>query len=98
MALMATLTVGSGVVFDLGIRGGPANAVVLASVVLAMTALGVHGNVRRAEARWLMLAALVPAAFLAVRVSPWLTLSNLAVSRDSPPPPSACRSRVRWST
>jgi hypothetical protein len=79
-ARLLGLAVASGVALDVGIRGGPANLVVVVGLVLAVVALALDPHVERDEARWLALAALVPAAFLAVRLSPWLVMSNLAAA------------------
>ena len=79
-ARLAALALASGIALDIGIRGGPANAIVVLGLVLAVLAFVTDPHVERAEARWLALAALVPAAFLAVRVSPWLIMSNLAAA------------------
>jgi hypothetical protein len=70
----------SGVAIDIGLRGGPANAVVVGGLVLATLALVTDDFVERPEARALALAALLPVAFLAVRVSPWLIAANLAAA------------------
>lgn len=79
-ARLAVLALGSGIVLDIGLRGGPANAMVVVGLVLAVVALVVDDRAQQAEARWLALASLVPAAFLAVRVSPWLIASNLVTA------------------
>lgn len=74
--LAVALSVGA--VAQLGLRGGLANAVVAAAVVLAIGALVVSGRLRRRAAVGSALAALVPAAFLALRHSPWLAGANAA--------------------
>jgi hypothetical protein len=79
-ARLAVVALASGVALDIGIRGGPANVVVVTGLALAVVAFVVDRHVARAQARWLALAALAPAAFLAVRVSPWLIASNLAAA------------------
>ena len=76
-ARLALLAVVAGVLLDVGIRGGAANAVVATGIVVAVAALGVDGRLQQPEARWLAGAAVVPAAFLAVRTSPWLVTSNV---------------------
>ena len=77
LARHALLAVVAGGLLDVGIRGGPANAVVAAGIVVTVAALGADGRLQQAEARWLAGAAVVPAAFLAVRMSPWLVTSNV---------------------
>lgn len=79
-ARLAVLALASGVALNIGIRGGPTNAVVVAGLTLAVVAFAVDREVWQTEARALMLLALVPAAFLAVRVSPWLVSANLAAA------------------
>jgi hypothetical protein len=79
-ARLAVLALASGIALDIGIRGGPANVVVVGGLVLAVLAFVTDPHVERTEARWLALAALVPTVFLAVRVSPWLIVSNLALA------------------
>jgi len=75
--LLAWVGVGA-VAFDVGIRGGPANLVVAAAVALVVAGLATDGRLARREARVLALAALLPGLGLAVRVSPWVTATNLA--------------------
>jgi hypothetical protein len=70
---------GTALLLEIGLRGGADNLVVTAGVVTAVVALLADGRLQRAQARTLALVALVPAAFLAVRASPWLMLSSLAV-------------------
>jgi hypothetical protein len=70
---------GTALLLEIGLRGGADNLVVTAGVVMAVVALLADGRLQRAQARMLALVALVPAAFLAVRASPWLMVSNLAV-------------------
>jgi hypothetical protein len=77
---LVLLALASGVALDVGLRGGPANLVVVIGVVLAVVALVVDGHVEQVAARRLALTALLPIAFLAVWASPWLTLSNLAAA------------------
>lgn len=67
----------AGVVFDGGIRGGPANAVFVAALACAVVVLVTDRRLEQREARLLAVAAMVPSAFLAVRLSPWLIGSNL---------------------
>ncbi len=69
-----------GLVLEIGLRGGADNLIVAAGVLLLVAALLADGRVQRSEARKLALAALAPAAFLAVRASPWLMWSNLALA------------------
>jgi hypothetical protein len=76
---LAAVALASGSAFDVGIRGGPANAVIVACAVLAVVAFVTDEHVERTEARWLALAALVPVSFLAVWASPWLLVANVAV-------------------
>lgn len=77
---LALLALAAGLLLEIGLRGGPANAVVAAGLIVAVAALAADGRIRRREAQLLALAALVPIAFLAVRSSPWLILSNIAVA------------------
>jgi hypothetical protein len=54
-----------------------ANAIVAAGLSIVVGILMMDHRTPRREARLLAVAALIPAAFLAVRVSPWLEASNL---------------------
>lgn len=76
-ARLAAFALGAGVAFDIGLRGGVANAVVAAGIAVVIVGLLADDVVRRAEARRLAVAAAVPALFLVVRTSPWLAASNL---------------------
>lgn len=71
-ANLAFLALAGGVAFDLGLRGGIANAIVAVGVATVAVALVLDGRVEGAQARWLAASAVVPAAFLAWRTSPWL--------------------------
>lgn len=73
---MAWFVLASGFAFDVGLRGGVANAVAVAGGAFVVAALVTSGALPRVEARCLAVAALLPAAFLAVRASPWLVTSN----------------------
>ncbi len=76
-ALLAAVALG--IVADIGVRGGPANlvlAVALGGLIVALLAI----SALRMSARLLLVAAFVPVAMLMVRVSPWLTASNLALT------------------
>jgi hypothetical protein len=70
----------TGLALEIGLRGGVSNVVVVAGVVLLIVTLVTDHRILRRESRLLALAAVVPVAFLAVRTSPWLALSNLAVA------------------
>lgn len=63
---------------EIGLRGGVTNAVVSAGLALVVVLLLIDRRVQRREARVLAATALVPAAFLVLRASPWLAASNLA--------------------
>ena len=66
-----------GIAFDVGIRGGVSNLVVgLGFWVLAAMLLA-DRRARTVQARALLIAALLPAAALGLRASPWLATSNL---------------------
>jgi Domain of unknown function (DUF4173) len=77
---LAALAVLAGLLLEIGLRGGLANAAVAAGLVVAVLALAADGRIRRREAQLLALAALVPIVFLAVRSSPWLILSNIVAA------------------
>jgi Domain of unknown function (DUF4173) len=77
---LVALALVTGLALDIGLRGGVTNAVVVAGLVLLVVTLVTERRVERREARVLALAALVPVALMAVRTSPWLALSNLAVA------------------
>jgi hypothetical protein len=70
----------AGLALEIGLRGGVDNAVVVAGLILVVTALIADGRVRRREARVMAMTAIVPVAFLAVRASPWLVWSNLGAA------------------
>jgi Domain of unknown function (DUF4173) len=70
----------TGLALEIGLRGGLSNVVVVAGLVLLVVTLVTDHRVERRESRLLALAAVVPIAFLAVRTSPWVALSNLAVA------------------
>lgn len=63
---------------DLGLRGGPANAVTAGALVVVVGLLLVGRRVSRMVPRLLLVGSLPFAVFLAVRASPWLVVSNLA--------------------
>ena len=69
-----------GVAADLGVRGDPANLVLAVALGGTIVLLLASRATRRTSARLLLVAALVPVAMLAVRASPWLTVSNLALA------------------
>jgi hypothetical protein len=69
----------AGLTLEIGLRGGVRNAVVVAGLALVAATLLTGGRLRRRQARVMAVATLVPVAFLAVRASPWLAWSNLAV-------------------
>ena len=66
-----------GVALDVGIRGGSSNLVVSAAVALVVAALVTDRRLVQSQARVVALAALLPAAGLALRASPWLAGTNL---------------------
>jgi len=76
---LVAYALGTALLLEIGLRGGADNLVVAAGVVMAVVALLADRRLQRAQARTLALVALVPAAFLAVRASPWLMWSNLAL-------------------
>ena len=75
---LIVLALGAGIALDIGVRGGVHNAIVALGVVLVVALLVTHRRVERAPARCLAVAAVLPAAFLVVRASPWLAVSNVA--------------------
>lgn len=70
----------AGLILEVGLRGGLANAMVLNGFVLVVLVLCSDRRLRRREAQLLAVAAIVPTAFLAVRASPWLAWSNVAAA------------------
>ena len=66
-----------GVAFDVGVRGGFANLVVALGFAVVVAALVTDGRLSRPQARWIAASALLPAAALGLRASPWLTATNL---------------------
>lgn len=66
----------TGLVLEVGLRGGVTNAVIVAAIGLAVWVLIADRRVVRPQARIALGLALVPAIFLAVRASPWLAWSN----------------------
>ena len=73
------VAVALGVVADIGVRGDPANlvlAIALGGLIIVLLAT----RALRAPARLLLAATFVPVAMLALRVSPWLTASNLVLT------------------
>jgi hypothetical protein len=75
--VLLALALGAGIALDIGVRGGLHNGIVALGVVLIVAVLVTSHRVERAGARWLAIAALVPAGFLVMRTSPWLAASNL---------------------
>ncbi|MDP9388888.1 MAG: DUF4173 domain-containing protein [Actinomycetota bacterium] len=73
---LAVLALCAGAAVEVGLRGGAANAAVVVGILLSLVALVTDGRLARRGARWLTAGAVVPAAFLAVRASPWLAASN----------------------
>jgi hypothetical protein len=71
------LAFGAGIALDIGERGGLHNGIVALGVVFIVAVLVTRDRVERAGARWLAIAALLPAGFLAMRASPWLAASNI---------------------
>jgi len=76
---LVAYALGTALLLEIGLRGGADNLFVTAAVVVAVVALLADGRLQRTQARGLALVALVPAGFLAVRASPWLMWSNLAL-------------------
>jgi hypothetical protein len=74
---LAAWALACGLVLDVGLRGGPANAVVAAGVVAVIAMLIHDGQLEQPEARGAAMLAGVPALFLGVWTSPWLVASNV---------------------
>lgn len=72
------LALGAGIALDIGVRGGMHNGIVALGVGFIVAVLVTSRRVERTGARWLAIAAMVPAGFLVVRASPWLAVSNVA--------------------
>ena len=70
----------AGLTLEAGLRGSLDNLVVAVGVGAVVAVLVLDGHVRQRGAQLAALAALAPVAFLAVRSSPWLAISNLAVA------------------
>lgn len=66
-----------GVALDIGVRGGPSNAVFAAGLVMMVTLLWSSQRLERGQARLLAALAIVPVLLLTLRASPWLALANL---------------------
>jgi hypothetical protein len=77
--VLGMVALAAGIALDVGVRGGVHNGVVGAGVALTVAAVVSSRRVERAAARWLALAALVPAGFLVVRASPWLAAANVGL-------------------
>ncbi|MGH9224519.1 MAG: DUF4153 domain-containing protein [Acidimicrobiales bacterium] len=73
---LIVFAVAAGVLFDVGLRGGVANAVVVAGVFVLVGALVADGRLPSLASRALAVTAVVPASFLAIRMSAWLAASN----------------------
>lgn len=71
------LSLAAGLALDIGIRGGPANAMVALGLVIGLSLLLLDATLSRAS-RATVLAAGVPSVFLAIRASEWVTTLNLA--------------------
>jgi hypothetical protein len=69
--------VACGVTLDIGMRGGPANAVSAAGLVGVVALLLSSRRLERGHVRCLAVVAVVPALFLVLRASPWLAMANL---------------------
>jgi hypothetical protein len=76
---VALVILGSAVLWDLALRSRAAGTAAFAAIVLSCVGLARAGWVRRRGGRVLLGAAVVVAAFLPVRSSPWLVLTDLAV-------------------
>jgi two-component system sensor histidine kinase BaeS len=76
-ALLVAVALGVGA--DIGLRGDPANLVLAIALGGLLVALLVAPTLC-ASARLLLVAAVVPVTMLALRVSPWLTASNLVIT------------------
>jgi hypothetical protein len=75
--LLVVLALGGGIALDIGVRGGVHNGIVALGVVFLIAVLIASHRVERAPARWLAVATVLPASFLAIRSSPWLAGSNI---------------------
>ncbi|MCU1499748.1 MAG: hypothetical protein JWM47_3701, partial [Acidimicrobiales bacterium] len=75
---LLALALAAGLALDLGLRGGVANGVVAAGTALIVTGLLTDGRVAQRPARLLAWGALVPAAFLSLRTSPWVASLDVA--------------------
>jgi hypothetical protein len=75
---LVVLALTAGLAFDIGIRGGPSNALVTVAFALIVVALASQHRVEHTSARVLAILALAPATFLALRTSPATTAANLA--------------------
>jgi hypothetical protein len=67
-----------GLALDVGLRGGPTNLVVAVAVAVVVAGLVTDGRLARTGARVAAGLALLPAAGLVLRASPWLATLNLA--------------------
>ena len=67
----------AGIAFNVGLRGGFSNAVVVAGIVTVIAMLATERGAESSQARLLFVSAAAPALFLAVRTSPWLVGSNV---------------------
>jgi hypothetical protein len=76
-ARLVLWAIAGGVALELGIRGGLANGAVALGLLVLVGALLTDGRVARPSSRALVALAALPAACLALRVSPWLVGSNL---------------------
>ncbi|CAN5699137.1 hypothetical protein BH20ACT1_BH20ACT1_14450 [soil metagenome] len=76
----ARLTLGAvagGVILDIGVRGGAANAVFVAGLMVVVALLLLSHRLERGQTRCLAAVAVVPVLFLTIRASPWLAVANL---------------------
>ena len=74
------LCLAAGVLLELGLRGGPANALVALGGSLVVVGLVTDGRLRKRSARVVVAGAIVPLAFLGLRASHWLVASNLVAA------------------
>jgi hypothetical protein len=77
-ATLAALAIGAGVALDIGVRGGVHNLVVAAGAACVAAMLLTGRRVQQFTARAVVVVALPPIAFLALRKSPGLTAGNVA--------------------
>ncbi len=77
---LLVLAIAGAVAFDLGLRGGVANAATAGGLAIAALTLSSDGRLRNRQARLLARLSLLPTLLLAVRMSPWLATANVSAS------------------